>query len=121
MKAREIQEFFLSHADWVDRARTVDTFKHGDPNVEVRSVAVTWMLTMETIDKVRNLGANLVVTHEPTFWDHFDDPAQVKDDPLYPAKLRKLDEAGLTVLRLHDSWTPGPKSASAPAWPVVST
>ena len=115
MKARELRDYFISHADWLNPADTVDTFKHGDPDVEVRSVAVTWMLTLNAIDKVRSLGANLVVTHEPTFWDHFDNPDLVKNDPLYAAKLRKLDQAGLTVLRLHDTWDTWPKIGIGPS------
>ena len=109
MKAREIREHFLQHADWVDRDRTVDTFKHGDPEVEVRSAAVMWMLTNEAVERVRELGANLVVAHEPTFFGHFDDAEEVKDDPVYLAKRRRLDEAGLTVLRIHDSWDVWPE------------
>jgi hypothetical protein len=31
MKAREIQDYFKKHADWVDWEKSVDTFKIGDP------------------------------------------------------------------------------------------
>lgn len=108
MKARKIREYILSRADWVDKERTVDTFKHGDPETEVKAAAVTWMLTMSVIDEVKSLGANLVITHEPTFYTHTDDVEQVKNDPVYLAKRERLDEAALTVLRIHDSWDTWP-------------
>ena len=109
MKARDIREHILARAPWVDPNKTVDTFKHGDPDVEVGKVAVTWMLTMEAIEEAVRAGANLVVTHEPTFYDHFDAVGEVANDVTYRAKRRRLDRAGLTVLRIHDSWDTWPE------------
>lgn len=109
MKAREIREYFRQHADWVNWEKSVDTFKMGDPDVEVESAAVLWMLTLEALDEVKALGADLVVTHEPTFFDHFDDVTQVAADPVYLNKRKALEEAGVTVLRIHDSWDSFPE------------
>ena len=109
MKAREIREHIVSRAGWVDKAKTVDTFKHGEADVEVTSAAVTWMLTMDAIDEAERLGVNFVITHEPTFYSHHDDVELVKDDAVYHAKRKRLDEVGLTVLRIHDSWDPWPE------------
>ena len=109
MRAREIREYFLSRSKRVNREHTVDTFKHGDAETEVESVGVTWMLTMDAIDEAERLGVNFVITHEPTFYTHYDDVEEVKDDPMYLAKRRRLDEAGLTVLRLHDCWDGWPE------------
>ena len=115
MKARDIREYFLSGADRVDPEHTVDTFKHGDGEIEVESVGVTWMLTMDAIDEAERLGVNFVITHEPTFYTHYDDVEEVKDDPMYQAKRRRLDEVGLTVLRLHDCWDHWPEIGIGPS------
>jgi len=104
VKAREIRETILKHADWVNHETTVDTFKHGDPDIEVESVGVTWMLTMDAIDEAQALGVNFIITHEPTFYTHRDETDEVKDDPAYLAKIKRLDETGLTVMRCHDAW-----------------
>jgi putative NIF3 family GTP cyclohydrolase 1 type 2 len=56
------------------------------------------------------MDVDLVVTHEPTFFDHFDDVTQVADDPVYLNKRKALEDSGLTVLRIHDSWD---------SWPVI--
>jgi putative NIF3 family GTP cyclohydrolase 1 type 2 len=109
MKAREIREYFMKHAGWVDGSKTVDTFKCGDPEVEVKSAAVMWMLTVEAIREVKRVGANFVITHEPTFYTHVDDVSKVEKDAVYRAKRKLLDEAGLTVLRIHDSWDTWPE------------
>jgi putative NIF3 family GTP cyclohydrolase 1 type 2 len=104
MRASEIREYFISRSDRVNPETTVDTFKCGDPEVEVQSVGVTWMLTMGAIDEARRLGVNFVITHEPIFYTHRDETAEVADDPAYLAKAERLEEASLTVLRLHDCW-----------------
>ena len=83
MKASEIRETIIRRARWVNRKTTVDTFKHGDPDVEVTGAVVTWMLTMDVIDEAERMGVNLVVTHEPTFYSHRDEIAPVKRDPVY--------------------------------------
>ena len=104
MHAKEIREYFLSRSPRVNPETTVDTFKFGDPETEIKSVGVTWMLTMDAIDEAERLGVNVIVTHEPTFYTHTDDVSQVADDPAYLAKVKRLEEAGLTVMRLHDCW-----------------
>src|SRR5882762_5276876 len=51
---------------------TVDTFKDGDPATPVTGIAVTMMATFDVLQRAAAGGANLVITHEPTFYDHFD-------------------------------------------------
>ena len=50
------------------------------------------------------LGANFIITHEPTFYNHEDHTGWLEDDPVYRAKRRLLDESGLAVWRFHDQW-----------------
>jgi putative NIF3 family GTP cyclohydrolase 1 type 2 len=49
-------------------------------------------------------GDNLIVTHEPTFYNHRDDPALFVDDPVYQEKLGYIHEHHLVVWRFHDTW-----------------
>jgi putative NIF3 family GTP cyclohydrolase 1 type 2 len=85
-----------------DPMSTVDTIKWGDPDREVRGVAVTFMATVEVIRAAREAGANLLITHEPTFYQH-DDPLEwLSEDPIMQAKRALLDEFGMVVWRLHD-------------------
>jgi hypothetical protein len=51
---------------------TVDTFKDGDPATPVTGIAVTMMATFDVLRRASARGANLVITHEPTFYDHLD-------------------------------------------------
>src|SRR5262245_26451220 len=54
------------------RDQTVDTFKAGDPNARVTGVATTMMATFDVLKRAAAAGRNLIITHEPTFYDHLD-------------------------------------------------
>jgi putative NIF3 family GTP cyclohydrolase 1 type 2 len=81
---------------------TVDTIKSGNPQEPVRGVVVTFMATRDVLKQAVARGANLIVTHEPTFYDHFDNEKPLQADPTYKAKRKYIDEHGLAVWRSHD-------------------
>ena len=81
---------------------TVDTLKTGDPNQKVTAIATTLMATHEAIEQAIELGANLIITHEPTFYNHLDETDWLKDDPVYRAKRQLIDEHNIAIWRFHD-------------------
>src|SRR5258708_24477005 len=86
---------------------TVDTFKAGNPDSPVSGVAVTMMATLDVLQRAAAAGDNLIITHEPTFFDHLDisDQLPEKDnDPVLMAKRKFIAEHGLVVWRFHDHW-----------------
>jgi putative NIF3 family GTP cyclohydrolase 1 type 2 len=85
-------------------ADTVDTIKSGDPAREVTGIVTSFMSTWEVLCRTAELGANFIITHEPTFYNHRDEIEWLAHDPLYQAKRRLIEEAGLTVWRYHDGW-----------------
>ena len=85
-------------------ADTVDTLKAGDPDQEVTGVVTTFIATMEVLRKAVGLGANFIITHEPTYFNHTDQVEWLADDPVYQAKRKYIDEHGLAIWRFHDHW-----------------
>ncbi len=84
---------------------TVDTFKCGDPSQEVQGVVTTFLASYEVIQKAVALDANLIITHEPTYYNHLDEVDDaLADNSIYQAKRRMLDEHGIVVWRFHDHW-----------------
>lgn len=83
---------------------TVDTFKAGDPSQPVTGVVSTFLPTCEVIETAASMGANLIITHEPTFYNHLDQTEWLEDDPVYAYKRRLLDRHGIAVWRFHDAW-----------------
>jgi putative NIF3 family GTP cyclohydrolase 1 type 2 len=89
---------------WAEQ--TVDTFKDGDPATPVTGIAVTMMATLDVLQRAAASGANLVITHEPTFYGHADQlaPLESANDAVTAAKRAFIREHKLVVLRMHDHW-----------------
>ena len=66
--------------------KTVDTFKAGNPENEITGIACTFMATVNVLKKAAELGCNLIITHEPTYYNHLDSKAGLENDPVYAAK-----------------------------------
>lgn len=85
-------------------ANTVDTIKAGDPATPVTGIATTFMDTMDVLRQAVAKGDNLVITHEPTFYNHLDDRSVLPGDPVTAEKLKYIEDHHLVVWRFHDGW-----------------
>lgn len=83
---------------------TADTFKTGDPMRELTGIVTTFLATAAVIARAAELGANLIIAHEPTFYTHEDATDWLEDDPVYQAKRQLIDEHGIVIWRFHDYW-----------------
>jgi len=114
MKVSDVLEHFLSRADWVDRSSTVDRIIAGDPDTDVDRCLVAWMPSVAAIREATERGVDLLMCHEPTFWNHRDDHPGSTAAGL--AKLRLIEESGLVVMRNHDCWDRWPDVGIPWAW-----
>lgn len=101
MKARELMAELLGWAD-APVPDTVDTLKAGDPEREVHRVATCFIATPEVIRAAHEWGADLLITHEPTYYDHRDHGGALPDDPVMRRKQQLIERTGLTIYRYHD-------------------
>ncbi|GAP07146.1 MAG TPA: NGG1p interacting factor NIF3 [Anaerolinea thermolimosa] len=85
-------------------ADTVDQFKIGDPARPLTGIVTTFIATCKVIEEAAAVGANLIITHEPTFFNHRDEVEWLQKDVVYLSKRRLLEEKGITVWRFHDGW-----------------
>ncbi|AFL90304.1 hypothetical protein Terro_4097 [Terriglobus roseus DSM 18391] len=83
---------------------TVDTIKAGDPATVVTGIATVIAPTMEVLRKAAAAHDNLIITHEPTFYNHQDADTMFKNDPVYAEKMAYIQEHGLVIFRWHDGW-----------------
>lgn len=105
--ARQVAERIGAHVGVPPRATTVDGFLAGDPDAPVTGVAVTVMATLDVLQRAAARGLDLVVTHEPLYFDHAgtSEPTLLaEDDPVHRAKAAFVARHGLRVLHLHDAW-----------------
>jgi putative NIF3 family GTP cyclohydrolase 1 type 2 len=88
------------------RSPTVDTFKAGDSSDTVTGIAVTMMATLDVLQRAAEAGDNLIITHEPIFYNHFDTtaPLEKERDPVFESKLAFIKKHHLIVWRFHDNW-----------------
>jgi len=119
----------------VDWEHTVDRFLAGDPDSEVKGIAVSWMPTFPNLERALKNGCSLFVTHEPLYAVDVDDQGKVTGgtpfiDPhlerlreesfdkndVWVKKHRWLKETGMTVYRCHDFWDDFPEVGIHGAW-----
>jgi putative NIF3 family GTP cyclohydrolase 1 type 2 len=84
------------------RPQTVDTFKAGSPDTEVRGIATTGMATFDLLRRAAAANCNFVITHEPTFYGHTDDTSPLQSDDVFRAKERFIQDERMIVWRFHD-------------------
>jgi putative NIF3 family GTP cyclohydrolase 1 type 2 len=89
---------------WMEK--TVDTFKAGDPNTPVTGIATTMMATLDVLQRAAANHQNLIITHEPTFYQHTDDRPEgmAEDDAVWADKRAFIEKNHLVVWRFHDHW-----------------
>lgn len=114
--ARDVAELLQSQGTWVDWERSVDAFKAGSPDTPLTGIAVGWQSLQAALEEAHALGCNLFITHEPTFYDHWDRDQQALDSPPARAKRAWLDRTGMVVYRCHDVWDRFPKIGIPDAW-----
>ena len=83
---------------------TVDTIKSGDGQQEVTGIVTTMFATVEVIKKAATLGANFIIAHEPTFYNHRDETDWLESNPVFQQKKALLDKHKIVVWRFHDYW-----------------
>ena len=79
-----------------------DTFKAGQPDTPVRGIATSGMSTFDVLRRAAAAGKNLVITHEPTFYNDRDITTTLQADAVYLAKQKFIAEHDLVIWRFHD-------------------
>jgi putative NIF3 family GTP cyclohydrolase 1 type 2 len=105
--ARQLIERIQSQVGIPWNSDTVDTFKAGNPDTPVTGIAVTMMSTLDVLKRAAAGGNNLIITHEPTFFDHMDKPVdlpQGESDPVLTEKRAFIQQHSLVIWRFHDHW-----------------
>jgi putative NIF3 family GTP cyclohydrolase 1 type 2 len=104
LTAAEVMQRVIAATGATPPPNTVDTLKAGDPATVVTGIVTTFMDTYSVLEKAVASGKNLIITHEPTFYNHLDDQSPLADDPVLARKLAYIREHHLVVWRFHDTW-----------------
>lgn len=106
LSAQEVISVIQQNLGITWNERTVDTFKTGDPGAAVTGIAVSMMPTIDVLQRAVGQGCNLVIAHEPLFFNHPDSTAELESegDAVYRVKRQFIEEHGLIIWRFHDHW-----------------
>lgn len=103
LTARQIIERIQKQVGVEWRKDTVDTFKAGNPDNTVKGIATSFSGTLDVCQRAHAAGLNLIIVHEPTFYNHTDDTASLSGE-IYETKRNFIEKNGLVVWRFHDHW-----------------
>lgn len=81
---------------------TVDQFKAGNPDVELKGIATCMFADLATLKKAVELGCNFIITHEPLFYNHFDNTDAYANNLVFKAKKAFIEKNSLVIFRFHD-------------------
>ena len=93
---------------------SVDRIVIGDPETKIRKVGTCWQPYSSTLRKAKELGVNLMIVHEPTFYAHWDldqendmferTPSPAKENYMEAVKKKKrwIEENEIVIIRSHD-------------------
>lgn len=103
MTVRQVVDQMLSELETEIKPGSVDTLKSGNWDQEVTGIATTFMATLSVLKKAQAEGINLIITHEPTYYNHRDIMDDLSEnDPVVKAKEAFIKKHQLVVFRYHD-------------------
>lgn len=81
---------------------TVDVFKAGDPGTLVSGIATCMFCTMDVLKQAVDKNCNLIITHEPIYYNHLDETQSFTHDSVFLEKQKFIQDHGLVIWRFHD-------------------
>ena len=122
MRATELHDWLAREAPPHTPEDEVDGIMTGDPDAEVRGIAVTWLPNLHVLREAAASGLNFVLAHEPVYYHHpwfypygderhlpaLDLPEKMATPPARE-KQALIAEHNMVVYRFHDGWDQFPE------------
>lgn len=83
-------------------SNTVDIIKEGDPQTPVTGIITCMFATMDVLKQAVLKNCNLLIVHEPLYYNHLDDTIKFQNDPVFLEKKRFITDHNLVIWRFHD-------------------
>lgn len=101
---QDVMDIILKEIPGAPFKQTVDTLKSGTTTQKVTGIITTMFATVDIIEQAAKLNANFIIAHEPTFYNHEDNPNWVANSDIVKQKQALLQKYGIAVWRFHDQW-----------------
>ncbi|MHC4887141.1 MAG: Nif3-like dinuclear metal center hexameric protein [Planctomycetota bacterium] len=106
----------LAQASWVNPEATADVIEHGDPDRELHRIGTGWSSCLANLEAAAEDGCDLFICHEPTFYDFWDPNSGFRETAWGRKRIALLDEAGMALMSLHDTWDFFPRWGIRDSW-----
>jgi putative NIF3 family GTP cyclohydrolase 1 type 2 len=100
--AKQVIETIIQKTKSNPIPNTVDVIKEGNPETPVTGIVTTMFGTMEVLRKAVELKCNLIIVHEPLYYNHRDETQQFMNDPVFLEKKKFINDHNLVIWRFHD-------------------
>ncbi len=100
--AKEVIESIIKSTGSHLIPNTVDVIKEGNPETPVTGIVTTMFGSMNVLRKAVDLNCNLIVVHEPLYYNHLDETKQFMNDPVFMEKKKFITDHNLVIWRFHD-------------------
>jgi putative NIF3 family GTP cyclohydrolase 1 type 2 len=81
---------------------TVDVIKAGNPDTQVTGIITCMFATMKVLKQAVDRNCNLIIVHEPLFYNHLDETKRFENDPVFLEKQQFINDHKLVIWRFHD-------------------
>lgn len=81
---------------------SVDIIKEGDPETQVKGIVTCMFATMDVMKQAVAKNCNLIIVHEPLYYNHTDETKQFQNDPVFSEKRHYITDHKLVIWRFHD-------------------
>lgn len=82
--------------------REYDGFKCGDPQQECTGIVTSIAAPIHVIEKAAEMGCNLIIVHEPTFYTHLDPVDWLEGNEVFERKMELIRKHNIVIWRDHD-------------------
>ena len=82
--------------------KTVDVIKEGDPETPVTGIVTCMFATMDVLKQAVSKNCNLIIVHEPLYYNHLDETKMFQNDQVFLEKKQFINDHKLVIWRFHD-------------------
>src|SRR6267154_5104879 len=100
--AGEVIQTIIKNTGATPVPNTVDVIKEGNPETTVTGIATCMFATMEVLKRAVEKNCNLIIVHEPLYYNHLDKTEKFQGDSVFLMKKKFINDHNLVIWRFHD-------------------
>src|SRR6478736_3461791 len=100
--AAQLIEIIIKNTGASVDPKTVDVIKEGNPETSVTGIVTCMFATMDVLKKAVEKKCNLIIVHEPIYYNHLDKTEKFQNDSVFLVKKKYINDHNLVIWRFHD-------------------